>query len=66
MVQGGVQYAIVDGVDWIVVDEAQTRLIISGRAGDSSELYRADDESIPGLVEDRLGDDLVGSAVELR
>src|SRR5690606_40167292 len=32
-------YAIVDEVDSILIDEARTRLIISGQAGDNTELY---------------------------
>ncbi len=43
-VQRGQAYAIVDEVDSILIDEARTPLIISGRAESSSDLYkRADD-----------------------
>ena len=42
-------YAIVDEVDSILIDEARTPLIISGRAEDSSELYRGVDKLIPKL-----------------
>ena len=49
MVQRGHNYAIVDEVDSILVDEARTPLIISGPTEDSSELYRAIDRLIPGL-----------------
>jgi len=38
-VQRGHHYAIVDEVDSILVDEARTPLIISGRADDAQELY---------------------------
>ncbi len=38
-VQRGLNYAIVDEVDSILIDEARTPLIISGPSGDSSELY---------------------------
>ena len=44
MVQRGHAYAIVDEVDSILVDEARTPLIISGKGEDSSVMYkRADD-----------------------
>ena len=39
LVQRGLNYAIVDEIDSILVDEARTPLIISGRANQSSELY---------------------------
>ncbi len=42
-VQRGLNYAIIDEVDSILVDEARTPLIISGKGGESSEMYgRAD------------------------
>ena len=40
-VQRGLNFAIVDEVDSILIDEARTPLIISGPADDSSEMYRA-------------------------
>ena len=40
--QRGLNYAIVDEVDSILIDEARTPLIISGQAEDSTELYRQD------------------------
>src|SRR5215471_8169482 len=43
MVQRPFNYAIVDEVDSILIDEARTPLIISGPAEDSSELYRRAD-----------------------
>ena len=49
MVQRAFNYAIVDEVDSILVDEARTPLIISGQAEDSSELYRKVDAVVPGL-----------------
>ena len=39
MVQRGLDFAIVDEVDSILIDEARTPLIISGKGGESSELY---------------------------
>ena len=40
-VQRGLNFAIVDEVDSILIDEARTPLIISGQAEDSTELYQA-------------------------
>ena len=50
MVQRGHNYAIVDEVDSILIDEARTPLIISGPLDDRSELYNAIDTFIPRLV----------------
>jgi preprotein translocase subunit SecA len=49
-VQRGVNYAIVDEVDSILIDEARTPLIISGQAEDSTELYHRMNEIVPRLV----------------
>ena len=51
MVQREHDFAIVDEVDSILIDEARTPLIISGPAEDSSELYLAVDKVIPALEE---------------
>ncbi|MEZ5881415.1 MAG: preprotein translocase subunit SecA [Nitratireductor sp.] len=51
MVQRGHNYAIVDEVDSILVDEARTPLIISGPLDDRSELYVTVDKFIPMLDE---------------
>ncbi len=48
-VQRSLNYAIIDEVDSILIDEARTPLIISGAVDDSSELYRAIDKLIPSL-----------------
>jgi preprotein translocase subunit SecA len=50
MVQRGHNFAIVDEVDSILIDEARTPLIISGPLEDRSELYVQIDTFIPGLV----------------
>lgn len=50
MVQRPFNYAIVDEVDSILIDEARTPLIISGSAEDSSELYSRIDNLIPVLT----------------
>ena len=40
LVQRGLNYAIVDEIDSILIDEARTPLIISGRGAQSSDLYK--------------------------
>jgi preprotein translocase subunit SecA len=52
MVQRGFNFAIVDEVDSILVDEARTPLIISGPSEDSSQLYRAVDAFVPRLSDE--------------
>jgi len=51
MVQRGFNFAIVDEVDSILIDEARTPLIISGPTEDNSELYYTIDKLIPRLDE---------------
>ena len=51
MVQRPFNFAIVDEVDSILIDEARTPLIISGAAEDSSEKYILVNKIIPQLVE---------------
>ena len=51
MVQRTFNFAIVDEVDSILIDEARTPLIISGPTEDSSELYRATDRLMASLTE---------------
>ena len=52
MVQREFNFAIVDEVDSILIDEARTPLIISGAAEDSSELYIKVNKLIPELGEE--------------
>ena len=52
MSQRGHNFAIVDEVDSILIDEARTPLIISGPAQDRSDLYVAIDKLIPELAEE--------------
>lgn len=52
MVQRGHNFAIVDEVDSILVDEARTPLIISGPLDDRSDLYNTIDTYIPLLTPD--------------
>ncbi len=49
-VQRELNYAIVDEVDSILIDEARTPLIISGAAEDSSDMYTRMNELVPMLV----------------
>ena len=51
MYQRGHNFAIVDEVDSILIDEARTPLIISGPSQDRSDLYRTIDKVIPLLDE---------------
>lgn len=52
MVQRGHNFAIVDEVDSILIDEARTPLIISGPLDDRSDLYTTIDAFIPMLTPD--------------
>ncbi len=49
MVQRGHNFAIVDEVDSILIDEARTPLIISGKGEESSKLYEMADFFVSGL-----------------
>ena len=49
LVQRKLSYAIVDEIDSILIDEARTPLIISGRANKSSDLYKKADSFVRGL-----------------
>ncbi len=48
-VQRGLNYAIVDEVDSILIDEARTPLIISGQAEDHTDMYLAINKAAPKL-----------------
>ena len=50
MVQRGLEYAIVDEIDSILVDEARTPLIISGQGSKSSDLYKRANEFVKRLT----------------
>src|SRR5216117_3808735 len=51
-VQRGHQFAIVDEVDSILIDEARTPLIISGPSEESTNKYAKIDKIIPKLIQD--------------
>ena len=50
LVQRDLHYAIVDEIDSILIDEARTPLIISGRANSSSDLYKRADSFVRKLT----------------
>ena len=52
MVQRPLNFAIVDEVDSILIDEARTPLIISGRGGESSEKYVTANRFVKNLILD--------------
>ncbi len=54
LVQRELNFAIVDEVDSILIDEARTPLIISGRGSESSELYSSADGFVRRLKEKRI------------
>jgi preprotein translocase subunit SecA len=51
-VQRGHQFAVVDEVDSILIDEARTPLIISGPSEESTDKYAKIDKIIPKLIQD--------------
>lgn len=55
LVQRGLNFAIVDEVDSILIDEARTPLIISGPSGKSNDMYKRADRFVRGL---KRGEDL--------
>ena len=56
-VQRGLNFAIVDEVDSILIDEARTPLVISGAAEDSSKLYQAINQLIPSLEKGEVSEE---------
>ena len=57
-VQRPLNYAIVDEVDSILIDEARTPLIISGQAEDHTQMYLAINKAVPHLVKQEGEEDL--------
>ncbi|QCI20934.1 preprotein translocase subunit SecA [Buchnera aphidicola (Hyperomyzus lactucae)] len=55
-VQRELNYALVDEVDSILIDEARTPLIISGPSEDSSELYKEINKIVPFLISQKKED----------
>lgn len=54
MVQRGLDYAIIDEVDSVLIDEARTPLIISGRGSKSTDLYKVADGFVKNLKRGRI------------
>ncbi len=52
LMQRELNYAIIDEVDSILIDEARTPLIISGRGSKSTDLYRIADRFVTTLTKD--------------
>ena len=65
MVQRPFNYAIVDEVDSILIDEARTPLIISGPTEDNSELYKKINTLIPLFIEEDVEIDEKTKSVNL-
>ena len=63
--QRGLQYAIIDEVDSILIDEARTPLIISGGARDTQNLYRQADRFAKSVREEEYEIDIEARAIEL-
>ncbi len=55
--QRGLNFAIVDEVDSILIDEARTPLIISGPADENTELYKQVNKIAPRLEQQEMVDD---------
>ena len=70
MVQRELEYAIIDEVDSILIDEARTPLIISGAGQESSEMYRTADRFVrtltrgENLVDQSKTDQLMGEEIK--
>lgn len=58
-VQRALNFAVVDEVDSILIDEARTPLIISGQAEDHTELY-VRMNALPPLLERQIGEEKAG------
>ncbi len=54
MVQRGLNYAIIDEVDSVLIDEARTPLIISGAGNKSTQLYNVADSFVKKLVKGQI------------
>lgn len=63
--QRGLNYAIIDEVDSILIDEARTPLIISGGAKNNHNLYMSADRFVKGLQEDEYEIDIEAKTIAL-
>lgn len=62
LVQRGLNFAVVDEVDSVLIDEARTPLIISGQSGKSTRLYEACDILARQLVKGKVSGELTKMA----
>lgn len=62
LVQRGLNYAIIDEVDSVLIDEARTPLIISGQSGKSTKLYEACDILARQLTKGKVSGELTKMA----
>jgi preprotein translocase subunit SecA len=63
--QRGLNYAIIDEVESILIDEARTPLIISGGAKNNHNLYMSADRFVKGLQEDEYEIDIEAKTIAL-
>ncbi len=61
----GMNYAIIDEIDSILIDESRTPLIMSSPTKDNSDLYKITDKFVRGLTKDDFEVDLKERAVRL-
>lgn len=66
LVQRSLNFAIIDEVDSVLVDEARTPLIISGSSGKSTELYRVCDILARQLVKGKASGELTKMAAIMK
>ncbi len=62
LVQRGLNFAVVDEVDSVLIDEARTPLIISGQSGKSTKLYEACDILARQLTKGKVSGELTKMA----
>ena len=61
----GLNFAIIDEVDSILIDEARTPLIISGGAKENKNLYERADKLVKSLLEEAYEIDIESKTIEL-
>ncbi|BCJ96630.1 protein translocase subunit SecA [Anaerocolumna cellulosilytica] len=66
LVQRGLNFAVVDEVDSVLIDEARTPLIISGQSGKSTKLYEACDLLARQLVRGKSSGELTKMAALMK
>ena len=66
MCQRPLNYAIIDEIDSVAIDEARTPLIISGESSDMSDLFKKVDRFIPRLSQEDYQHDIKHRSVTLK